>query len=928
MIQCLNPGASDPGDSAARPLMADRWRKSGRADLHDQRMRTVIRQAQTASRTIVLLAMALCAADLPLAADGADLPMVHSVEAQPLLVSIQRLVKAMDYVGSPFPEAVVSELQELSAADDDIRVTARVQELLDPLCLVGVALPDNGQPLMRAGNAKRELLEQGWRTFLVKVVNKPGKTRRLLFESPNARPLPRSPADQVKSRWMQLSVFEGRPLKPNLSGLELEYRIIQIYSRDAGKKRAVLEFTVGNKAGDDGELIREWRFDKGADGWREMNQIGIQVRDGSLHITSTGRDPFMGADVEARGGPMVLRFWAKSEVDGVGQLFWWTKDRPRPTGDRQTHFILKPGKEQLYEVPFHSESQLAGVRLDPLVKPGRMRIDWIDLYSGRRSDNWAKLQLDFDCKRAAPLTFRVIDSDGLPAFAKFEIRDSEGRIYPAQSKRLAPDFFFQRHIYRGDGERVALPPGEYTIQCSRGPETIPVTKTHVVGDKPTELVYRVNRWVDPAKSGWWSGDHHIHAAGCLHYENPTEGVQPADMIRHIMGEDLKVGCCLTWGPCFDFQKRFFTGETAVQSRYPYTLRYDVEVSGFGSHVSGHLNLLNLKQQIYPGGQSKEHWPTLGLNTLRWAKKQGAVCGPAHSSIGLTRFVGRVPNTAGKDGPHGLPNFNVPAFDGIGANEFIMDVTHNVPGPGGKLVPAVDFMSTMNTNRVAEWNMWYHVLNCGFRVAASGETDFPCMSGERVGIGRVYAKVDGRLSFDKWVRSIAEGRSYVSDGSCHLLEFSSRDPQSNVTVNVGEQGSELRIASGRKLSFRVDVATRLDGSPQRQAELVVNGYPVQTREFRADGALRELTFETVIPRSCWVAVRVFPHAHTNPIYVVVDKQPVRGSVDSVRWCLAGVNQCWKSKQRAYAAAEQADAKAAYEHARSVYTELLKQASTNP
>ncbi|MFO0883411.1 MAG: hypothetical protein U0894_04370 [Pirellulales bacterium] len=39
-------------------------------------------------------------------------------------------------------------------------------------------------------------------------------------------------------------------------------------------------------------------------------------------------------------------------------------------------------------------------------------------------------------------------------------------------------------------------------------------------------------------------------------------------------------------------------------------------------------------------------------------------------------------------------------------------------------------------------MWYHVLNCDLRVRVSGETDFPCISGERVGMGRVYVKVDG------------------------------------------------------------------------------------------------------------------------------------------------------------------------------------------
>lgn len=854
--------------------------------------------------------------------DDTKQPNLISVPRQPMLAQVHRLTEAMEVVGNPFDAETTQQLIALKSETDAAKVVNQVQQLLDPFCIATVDLQESGPPVVSRGAASTELLEQGWRTFLVKVINKPGRTRRLLIESPNAQPLPHAPASEVKSRWMQLSTFDGQPMRPNLSGLELEYRIVQIYSRDPGAQQAILEFTVSSKAGDDSELIREWRFGEGTDGWRAMNQTELVAKDGSLHVTSTGDDPFMGADVEGRGGPMVLRFWAKTKHDGIGQFFWWTKDIPQATGDRQTNFLLEPGKEHLYEVPFHVDGTLAGVRLDPLIMKGTMRIDWIDLYSAQRSANWAKLPVDFDCRTATRLTFRIIDEDGLPAFGKFEIRDAAGRIYPAQSKRLAPDFFFQRHVYRGDGESISVPPGEYTIICSRGPETIPETKQVSVTDQATEVVYRVQRWVDPSQLGWWSGDHHIHAAGCLHYENPTQGVKPEDMIRHIMGEDLKVGCCLTWGPCFDFQKRFFTGEVAEQSVYPYTLRYDVEVSGFGSHMSGHLNLLNLSNQIYPGGESKDHWPTLGLNTLRWAKRQGAVCGPAHSSAGLSRIVGRVPDTDGKDGTHGLPNFNIPAYDGIGANEFIMNVTHKVPGPEGKPVQAVDFISAMNTERVAEWNMWYHVLNCGFRVAVSGETDFPCMSGERVGIGRVYAQVDGPLTFEKWVNSIAVGRSYVSDATVHLMDFTATEPKSKTTTQVGLAGSEIHIAAGQAIEFKVTAAARQDTSADLPLELIVNGYPVRQQKLSTDGNTTDLKFSATLTESSWVAVRQFPHAHTNPIYIVVDKQPPRISIDSARWCLMGVDQCWKSKQHTYAESEQADAEAAYEHARKVFTEMIR------
>ena len=100
---------------------------------------------------------------------------------------------------------------------------------------------------------------------------------------------------------------------------------------------------------------------------------------------------------------------------------------------------------------------------------------------------------------------------------------------------------------------------------------------------------------------WFSGDHHIHAAGCSHYETPTEGVTPEDMMRHILGEDLNVGCVLSWGPCWYHQKTFFEGDLHDLSQNDYLMRYDVEVSGFPSAHAGHLCLLNLKEDdfVYP-----------------------------------------------------------------------------------------------------------------------------------------------------------------------------------------------------------------------------------------------------------------------------------------------------------------------------------------
>ena len=100
------------------------------------------------------------------------------------------------------------------------------------------------------------------------------------------------------------------------------------------------------------------------------------------------------------------------------------------------------------------------------------------------------------------------------------------------------------------------------------------------------------------------------------------------------------------------------------------------------------------------------------------------------------------------------------MDGIGANEYVVTVTHNV----------IDFYSAGDTPAPMELNMWYHTLNSGFRTRISGETDFPCISDERVGRARIYAKLD-KLDFAGYMEAIKKGKSYVSDGYSHLIDFS-------------------------------------------------------------------------------------------------------------------------------------------------------------
>jgi hypothetical protein len=763
-------------------------------------------------------ALALSASTFVACAD--DLPIIDGVEIQPLAAQARRIVDAIEFLGAPLSAEERARLDAAAGAGtNDADATKEIQTVLDPHCLFVVNVNPEMRVKVARGAAHPDLVEKGWRQFLVKVVNESGATAPLSIVSPQSesvfaggasqnasdrklrgRNVPKTPINS-EDRWLDLQLFDKPPVTPALSGLKVEYRIVSLYARDAGKRDATFAVDVGQ---------------------------GTQ-------------------DLGFRGEVGVL----------------------------------------------------------------------------------------FDAAPAREITLRVRDEHGAPTTASLLVLDHQQRVYPSPAKRLAPDFGFQRQIYRADGETLRLPDGQYTIECSRGPESIPTRREVRVDSKTRELKFDVQRWIDAAALGWWSGDHHIHAAGCAHYTNPTEGVHAPDMARHCRGEDLKVGCNLTWGPCFDYQKQFFTGRDDAVSKFPYLLRYDIEVSGFGSHKSGHLCLLRLKDQMYPGGDSMNHWPTLGLNTLKWAKKQGALCGPAHSGAGLQIKENTV------------LSYEMPPFNGIGANEYIVDVTHTLPGPDGKEMPAVDFVSTVDTPYPWELNIWYHTLNAGFRTRISGETDFPCVYGERVGLGRSYVKLPPQWTYEDWCEGIRAGRNYVGDGASHLIDFQVND------VRMGEGGSELQLKAPGKVSIRARVAARLKEEPDTAiknrrvdqqpywhlerarientrevpVELIMNGKAVAKQNIAADGMLRDISFDQDIAGSSWVALRILPSSHTNPVFIVVGGKPIRPSKKSAEWCRRAVDQCWSQKVGTYAEAEMADARAAYDHARGVYDRIVSESAAD-
>jgi hypothetical protein len=114
--------------------------------------------------------------------------------------------------------------------------------------------------------------------------------------------------------------------------------------------------------------------------------------------------------------------------------------------------------------------------------------------------------------------------------------------------------------------------------------------------------------------------------------------------------------------------------------------------------------------------------------------------------------------------------------------------------------------------------------------------------------------------------------------------------------------------------------RIGDSRTVPVEVIVNGYPAARQEIAADGSVQSLSFDVDVPISSWVAVRIFPSVHTNPVYVVVGDQPIRASRRSADWCVKAVETCWNAKRNQIREDERADAEKAYEEATAKYRQI--------
>ena len=526
-----------------------------------------------------------------------------------------------------------------------------------------------------------------------------------------------------------------------------------------------------------------------------------------------------------------------------------------------------------------------GMRLGPIVigvGSGEVAQLPAILHLVSAGDDWLIVRITYEPELAARLrrenareylqlrevAFRVVTGggEGIPAL-RVSIEDGDGRYWPPLGHReqvplgwgeaVGGDVVVggRTHAYVPGRFRALLPAGRYSLYAERGMEWVPTrVEFEVVADREGSVEARLERWIHMRAEGWLSADTHVHF------------LDPQTALLEAQGEDLNIVNVLAtkWGHRLTGFEHF----TGAPSRLSQSGHW-VYVNQESRHgFLGHTILLGLKQPIPPfawGGPGEGvpggfDFPPMSL-VARRALDQGALVSWAH----LPLHVG----------------------------ELAIDTALGC-------IAAVDLLTWGDAfaragDRPGAAELWYRMLNAGFRVPALAGTD-KMLNTQVVGSVRSYARLEGEPGYGAWLEAIRSGRTQVTTGPVLSLDVDgtgigdviSMDSPEPVTAVATARSrvplDRLEIVVGGKIHASLDIPGG-DGPHRLQAEI-----PIEKPDWIAARAWGR----TLLPYQVWTDLTpegIPVMAHTSPVYIeVADRklarsQAVRDMIRSARRALS-------------------------------------------
>jgi hypothetical protein len=478
--------------------------------------------------------------------------------------------------------------------------------------------------------------------------------------------------------------------------------------------------------------------------------------------------------------------------------------------------------------------------------------------------------VDAETAKPVPCRLYLQGSDG--KWWHVQSDDRQGVAVPYHKQRPAPSLSSEVHtVLSAHPFAAELPPGKYTVTIERGKEYHPLTQTVTVGDQPLDLRFPLQRWINLAARGWYSGDTHVHRT--------LEELPPV-----MLAEDLNV----TFPLLYWVREAFVSPLKGTPDRqrdpgarpinvdathviYPRNTEYEIFTVNKKPHALGAFFVLNHQTVLDEGV------PPVRTIARRAHKEGGLIELDKHNWPWSMALIPLMPVDL-----YELSNNHIWrtefAFRDFGA-------------------PAADYMKVERDGQGFTERGWidfgfqnyYALLNCGFRLrptagTAGGVHPVP------LGFGRVYVYLPDGFTYDAWVRGLNQGRSFVSTGPMLFVQVNGRPP--GHTFQPTEAGPAEYHITGSALSSQ-----RLHG-----LEVIVNGevartVPAENRKTKQGAYECPVDVRLKLDSSSWIAIRCFEDrpdrrvrfAHTGPFHVEIPGKPLRPRKVEVEYLLRRVDE---------------------------------------
>jgi Tol biopolymer transport system component len=506
------------------------------------------------------------------------------------------------------------------------------------------------------------------------------------------------------------------------------------------------------------------------------------------------------------------------------------------------------------------------------------------------------------------LQLQVTDETGKNTAARISITDAAGRSYAPKTAWINTDNGYDRkerkfeaHYFHVTGNvdvdvDVDVPAGTITVEVMKGFRHIRVKKiVEVQQDQTTNVIAELKPldWVNPAGEQWTSSDLHVHMNYAGNYRNT-----PQHLVQQAAAEDLDIVNDLIVNKEQRFPDIFYNGKNLDEASNSKT----IVVHGQEFHTSywGHLGLLNIRGGIllpgyagYPNTAAASLYP-MNADVADMAHARGALVGYVHPF---------------DEEPEPLKNPSEKI-----TNELPVDVA----------LGKVDYMEIVGfSDHRATANVWYRLLNLGFRIPAGAGTDamanYAWLRGP-VGMNRVYAKVPaGPLKIENFLSALKKGNTFATNGP--LLDFS---------VEGKQVGGEIKLNAAQiAAQFSAKLRSIV---PVDHLQVVCNGQVVQELEVNNSRTVADVAGTIPIGKSGWCVLRAwsekaeypvldnYVYATTSPVYITAAAQKPASPQDA-KYFLAWIQRIkdvtakypdWNSEQEKVEVMQKlADASAVYE-----------------